>query len=104
MVIVCKFGGTSVGGAQAMREAAAIVAEALPQAPLVVLSAMSGTTDGLFRAARLAERGELAQARAELETIFERHRAAAAELLTDGLPAVGEELARHRDELEVLLH
>jgi aspartate kinase len=104
MVIVCKFGGTSVGSAQAMREAAAIVAEALPQAPLVVLSAMSATTDGLFRAARLAERGELAQARAELESIFERHRAAAVELLTDGLPAVNEELARHRDELEVLLH
>jgi aspartate kinase len=104
MVIVCKFGGTSVGGAPAMREAAAIVEQALPQAPLVVLSAMSGTTDGLFRAARLAERGQLAEARAELETIFERHRAAAAELITDALPALREELDRHRDELEVLLH
>jgi aspartate kinase len=104
MVIVCKFGGTSVGSAPAMREAAAIVEQTLPQAPLVVLSAMAGTTDGLFRAARLAERGQLAEARAELETIFERHRAAAAELVTDALPALREELDRHRDELEVLLH
>jgi aspartate kinase len=104
MTLVLKFGGTSVGSAQAMRQAADIVAAALPRAPLVVLSAMSGTTDALFRAARLAERGDLNGARTELADLFERHHRTADELLETGGIELREALARHRDELEVLLH
>ncbi len=104
MTLVCKFGGTSVGSTGAMRQVLEIVRDALPQAPLVVLSAMSGTTDGLFRAARLAETGDLAAARAELQAIVERHERVAAELLGDHRAAFGATLAAHRDELEVLLH
>lgn len=98
-----KFGGTSVGSAAAMRQVADIVQRALPQAPLVVLSAMSGTTDALFRAAAAAERGDFAVARQELDIIFDRHRSVAAELLEGQPPELELALAKHRSELEVLL-
>ena len=47
-MIVMKFGGSSVADAECMREVAALAAEALPEAPLVVLSATARTTDALF--------------------------------------------------------
>ena len=39
-MIVLKFGGSSVADAACMRQVAELAREALPQAPLVVLSAM----------------------------------------------------------------
>ena len=58
--VVMKFGGTSVGSAEAMSQTAAIVAEQARQgAPLViVVSAMSGVTDALIAAGCDAKRGE----------------------------------------------
>lgn len=52
---VLKFGGTSVGSARNMRRVADIMER--EDADLTVLSAMSGTTDGLQRAAQLASQG-----------------------------------------------
>jgi aspartate kinase len=77
---VLKFGGTSVGSAEALRRAAAIIAQELPAGGLVVVSALSGTTDHLLRAMGAACQGDLAgaeQARIALEA---RHWAVAAEL------------------------
>ncbi len=57
MRIVMKFGGTSVGSAEAIRRVAEIVEEAHREHEvLVVTSAMSGVTDELERAARLVPR------------------------------------------------
>jgi bifunctional aspartokinase / homoserine dehydrogenase 1 len=56
---VMKFGGTSVGDADCVRRAAAIVQSAAAQGPVVVVvSAMSGVTNRLIRAAQSAESGE----------------------------------------------
>ena len=56
-MIVMKFGGTSVRDEAAMDRAAAIVADRIDKAPLVVVSAMSGVTSRLLEAARLARAG-----------------------------------------------
>lgn len=83
MTLVLKFGGSSVADAVCMRQVAELVRAALPEGPLVVLSAMGKTTDGLFEAARHAERGALDAALASLFTIRERHERAAKELGAD---------------------
>ena len=74
-----KFGGTSVGSAERIAAAAAIIAA--EQAPaLVVTSAMSGTTDALLRAIAAAEAGREAEARTECAAIILRHRETLAQL------------------------
>ena len=55
-MIVMKFGGTSVGNAEAMRRVGEIVARALPREPAVVVSAVSKVTDRLLESARRAQR------------------------------------------------
>lgn len=64
MFKVLKFGGTSLGNAERIRQAATIVRQN-PSA-LVVLSAMSGVTNCLEKIARLYKKGETQQAIAEL--------------------------------------
>ena len=71
MSIVMKFGGTSVADAAAFENVARIVASERDAAPVVVVSAMSGVTDSLLAATDIAS----------LETVFNRHRAVARELL-----------------------
>jgi aspartate kinase len=99
-----KFGGSSVANAACMREVAALVTAALPRGPLVVLSAMDKTTDGLFACAKSAARGELDAAREGLEKIAAHHRAAAAELVRgDGGAELGAALSAAFGEIELLL-
>ena len=61
-MIVMKFGGTSVRDAAAMDRACRIVADRIDQAPLVVVSAMSGVTSNLLEMSRLAAAGRLSEA------------------------------------------
>lgn len=75
-----KFGGSSVADAACMRQVAGLVRDALPKAPLVVLSAMGKTTNGLFTAARAAEIGDLPTALDQLKEIIQNHRRAAEDL------------------------
>ncbi|TAJ20723.1 MAG: aspartate kinase [Planctomycetota bacterium] len=104
MVIVMKFGGSSVADSTCMRHVLELVREALPRGPLVVLSAMGKTTDALFRAARLAERGHLEEALAESRALYAKHRTAAEELLPRGLPVdLVALLEQQREELDLLL-
>lgn len=104
MVIVMKFGGSSVADATCMRHVLELVREALPRGPLIVLSAMGKTTDALFRASRLAERGHLEEALAESRALYAKHRVAAEELLPRGLPLdLVAQLDGQREELELLL-
>jgi aspartokinase/homoserine dehydrogenase 1 len=69
---VMKFGGTSVGDADCIRRAAAIVRDAAArQSVVVVVSAMSGVTNRLVQAAHRAAQGEQAfitQLASELHT------------------------------------
>jgi aspartate kinase len=59
--LVMKFGGTSVGSAEAMAQAAGIVRETVREWPrcVVVLSAMSGVTNLLLDSAQKAVTGDL---------------------------------------------
>jgi len=61
MMIVMKFGGTSVGTGERIANVARIAADVLARhgtPPVVVVSAMSGVTDLLVRAARTAADGD----------------------------------------------
>ena len=99
-----KLGGTSVAGAAPMRQAAELVEQALPRAPVVVLSAMAGVTDALFDAARAAEGGGTAASRRIQKELIARHRTCADELFEGDVPeALSQELRGLFDELRVLL-
>ncbi len=87
--LVMKFGGSSVADAACMRQVAGLVRDALQagtHAPLVVLSAMGKTTNGLFAAASAAERGDLPAALGQLKELIQSHRRAAEDLLDDSVP------------------
>jgi len=86
VTLVMKFGGSSVADAECMRQVADLVEAALSRGPLVVLSAMGKTTDGLFRGARAAVVGRLEDARVELRAIEGRHRDAANALFDGEAP------------------
>ena len=103
-MIVMKFGGSSVADAPCMREVAALVREAHPRSPLVVLSATAKTTDQLFTAATRAEGGDLPRALELHAALIQRHRDLALELLPEGLPAeLDQALADLGGELDLLL-
>jgi aspartate kinase len=81
-MIVMKFGGTSVGDGAAILRATEIVQSRCDRKPVVVVSAMSGVTDGLLRAARLAGEGDLHGALSLVRQLRERHEAAIAQAVT----------------------
>jgi aspartate kinase len=112
-MIVVKFGGTSVGDAAAIERATEIVRGRLPRRPLVVVSALAGTTNALLAIAEQAEKGQLIGAIRGVETLRERHLAEAAKLLGDDgvgaevatdLSAMFDELASLAEALSVLGH
>ncbi len=88
---VFKFGGTSVGGADAIRTVADTI-EAASRAHdlVVVVSAMEGVTRALLAAARAAEDRDLTSALAIAESLRVRHAGVADELLD------GDAAARYR--------
>ena len=103
-MIVLKFGGSSVADASCMRQVAGLVTAALPKAPLVVLSAMGKTTNGLFDAAKAAELGDLTLAMDRQRTLMASHRNAAAELFNGNVPeTLDVALTDLFGELELLL-
>lgn len=92
-MIVMKFGGTSVGTAERIRQVAEIVRLNLPRKPILVVSAHGGVTDLLIRLARDAVRGT-----PPLDLLRERHLDIIRDLGLD--PRLPEALL---SELEVLL-
>lgn len=77
---VLKFGGTSVGSAEALERATRIIREELPRGGLVVVSALSGTTDAILRAVEAASCGEREAAREQAAALWRRHLGVALEL------------------------
>ena len=76
-MIVLKFGGTSVGDVDRVREAAKII-EAQPQPRAAVVSAVSGVTNLLLEAAAAASAGASERAAAVAAQIRARHDGVAA--------------------------
>jgi aspartate kinase len=110
-VIVLKFGGTSVGDAEAIKRLAGIVASRKRKKAIVVVSAMSGVTNALLALAEQATKGQLIGALRSVETIRERHLQQAAVLLGDGddcaevcaeLSAMADELAHLAEAIRTL--
>ncbi len=87
-MIVCKFGGTSVGDAPAIERTAAIVRGRLAERPVVVVSALAGTTNALLDIAAHAAKGQFIVAIRGIEALRERHLAVVDELLGAGEEAV----------------
>ena len=81
---VMKFGGTSVGNAECIARAAKIVAQSAREGRCVaVVSAMSGVTNRLIEAARMAEAGNRSGALASIEEVRAQHESALNALLED---------------------
>ncbi len=99
---VLKFGGSSVGSAEALRRAAALVAQEIPGGGLVVVSALRGATDAILEALAGAARGDLAAARERLAGLRDQHRSVARSLgLLESLgPVWSPLLERLADQLE----
>src|ERR687889_1293090 len=104
-MIVVKFGGTSVADADAIRRAAEIVRGRLERRPIVVVSALSGTTNALLALGEQAAQGQLIAAIRAVEGLRERHLKEAETLLvTCGeMPDVCAELSATFDELASLV-
>lgn len=110
---VLKFGGTSVGDADAIGRLASVVRTRSDDGAAVVVSAMSGTTNALLEIAEQSSRGQLIVALRLVEGIRERHLRTATGLLSPGpalddlcaeLSASCDELASLAEALSVLGH
>ena len=86
-MIVCKFGGTSVADAGAIRRLAGIVGARTAERPVVVVSALAGVTDGLLGLAPLVHAGKADGLRESLAALARRHEGTAREL--GGASAIG---------------
>jgi len=100
-MIVAKFGGTSVGDTAAIERTAVIVRERLARQPIVVVSALAGTTNALLELAAQASCGQFIVAIRGIQHLRERHLAVVEELLGAGAEAseVAAEVSMLFDEL-----
>ncbi len=102
-MIVCKFGGTSVGDADAIARTARIIEGRRDRHPVVVVSALGGTTNQLIQVAEQSAKGQLIGALRAVEGLRDRH-LAQTQLLLAGADAdeVCNELSAMFDELAAL--
>ncbi|MBK7199118.1 aspartate kinase [Candidatus Amarolinea dominans] len=86
-MLVLKFGGTSVGSADAFSQVAHIVAQARTRDPqvVVVTSAMSGVTNTLIAAAQAAAGGQEEGYREARVALLVKHQVVAGQLVADGV-------------------
>jgi aspartate kinase len=84
--VVMKFGGTSVGSAEAINQAADIIAAQVPKWKhlVVVVSAMNGVTDGLIACTRSSVAGDEKKTQAILADLHSRHQRTIEKLLEKG--------------------
>jgi aspartate kinase len=104
-MIVCKFGGTSVQDAAAIRRLAAIVRSRRAARPLVVVSALARVTDALLHLSRLTAAGDPVAIEVALGDLIERHRDVALELpgASVAIDAILSDAAHLHDELRAAL-
>ncbi len=110
-MIIAKFGGTSVADAAAITRTVNIIRGCVDRQPVVVVSALAGTTNALIAAAEQAATGHLVTAIAQVEAMRDRHLGVVTELLGDGEEALDiaaeesmlfDELAHLAEALSVL--
>ena len=109
-MIVCKFGGTSVGDAEAIARTASIIAGRRDRQPVVVVSALGGTTNQLLQVAEQSAKGQLIGALRAVEGMRDRHLTQTQRLLTGAeaddvcneLSAMFDELASLAEALKTL--
>jgi bifunctional aspartokinase / homoserine dehydrogenase 1 len=84
-LLIMKFGGTSVGDAQRIRQAASVVHEHARRGDhvVVVVSALSQVTDCILRVLDAARLGNRAEAEEEMKLLDERHEKVLAELFDE---------------------
>src|SRR5258707_12593763 len=104
---IMKFGGTSVEGATAFKNAARIVLDRQALRPVVVVSAMAGFTDALIDCARRAFGNEAETDGTiivgNLEKHFDRHLRVIDALLTKEAPRLIALVDQSRAEISELL-
>ena len=100
-MIVLKFGGTSIGDAEAIARTGRIIATRLDKGPIVVVSALAGVTNALIGLAEQAAKGHLIGAIRAVEGLRDRHLKEAEALLGSGKAAIEtcSELSAMIDEL-----
>ncbi len=98
-----KFGGTSVEGATAFKNAARIVFDRQALRPVVVVSAMSGFTDALLGGLQQAVTVGVAKGAAGLEKHFDRHLRVIEALLSETAPRMRALVDQSRAEIAELL-
>ena len=104
-MIVCKFGGTSVGDAPAIARTASIIAGRRERQPVVVVSALGGATNMLLRIAEQSAKGQLIGALSAVEALRDRHLTQTETLLRNDTSAsadISGELSAMFDELAAL--
>ena len=108
MLIVMKFGGTSVGSVAALQNVVEIVKKSRQEnhQVVVVVSAMSGVTDLLLNSARAAEAGDEGLAHQTRQQIEQRHAEVTHYFLGDTPPRaeVMAQIRAYLDEFESLCH
>ncbi len=103
-MVVLKFGGSSVATLEQIDRVLDIAVGELGRAPVMVSSAMGGTTDALEEVAAFSKRGQEEQALTVLEELREAHRGAAESMAEEhraGALATVDELF---SELRALVH
>ena len=112
-MIVVKFGGTSVGDAEAIERAAGIVRGRLKRQPAVVVSALGGATNSLLAIGEQSAKGHLIGALRGVEALRDRHFQQCEKLLGTSpqaaevaaeMSATFDELASLAEALSVLGH
>jgi len=82
-MITMKFGGTSVGDTQRLKDVISIVQSYLSLKPVVIASAMSGVTDMLLETAKLAVRRETERVEQNFQSLKSKHLKVAESLISD---------------------
>jgi aspartate kinase len=101
---VMKFGGTSVGKPHRMHEVAKLIT-ADEDSKIVVLSALSGTTNSLVEISNALSRGDRSEAKQYIDTLNAHYRQFVAELLTTekSLQTANEVITEHFEFLNIIL-
>lgn len=85
---VLKFGGTSVGSAERMKRLTKLIVN--EERKIVVLSAMSGTTNTLVKIANILYAGQLDEAKTEIDNLYKKYISVCEELLEGEYKTKGE--------------
>lgn len=101
---IMKFGGTSVEGATAFKNAAGIIFDRQPLRPVVVVSAMAGFTDALIASVQQALAGQAAAGGDSLGKHFDRHLRVVDALLRSEAPRMRQLIEQSATEIKELLN